>query len=260
MLTKVNGTNSSSFTYEEIFNSSTVNFTNVVETKKYLFMTEKEQKLYAIPKQSNYVAKAMTTADVFKNKSHVNQTIVNIAATKYNTDFPSVGHSSHIVAVVDVKGDKTAYSLIPLSLSKIEIKCHPLTSLLCFWSNEETQKIKFLIMGVNDEFAHVPEIRFTFNVYNIYNYGKVGTMFWLLIMLYSVTVLAVFSYRMLRLAFKRKAQLKRIDGIKKMIHKGSSHKALLSDKSSLIAVQQEEEAQRRKHAITMELTGATLTL
>ena len=172
-MTQVNATNSTNFNYVEIFNSSTVNFTTAVETKKYLFLSDENKKLYSIAKESTY--KAMTTAGKFMGK------IIDVVPTSYKTDFPSPGANSNLVAVIDTKGDSTSYSLMPLTLGNISIQCHPMTSLLCFWVSEETKKMEFLIKGVNDDYAHVPDIRFTFNIYNVYSYGRTGAVFWVLI-------------------------------------------------------------------------------
>src|SRR5205823_4107481 len=106
---------------------------------------------------------------------------------------------------------------------------HPLTSLLCFWVSEEMEKMEFLVMGVNDEFSHEPEVRYTFNVYNVYSYGKTGTAFWLLIMAYAMAMVALFTYRMFRLGFKRRSQLKRIDGLKQMMSKDFQYRVPLQD-------------------------------
>jgi hypothetical protein len=245
---KVNGSNSSNFNYVEIFNSSSVNFTNVVETKKYLFLSEEKKKIYAIPKESNY--KALSTVDAFK------ENIVDIATIKYNTDFPSVATASFVVAVIDSNNDKTQYSLMPLSLSTILVECHPLTSLLCFLVSEETRKMEFLIMGVNDEFAHVPEVRFTFNVYNLYNYGNRGTIFWLMIVLYIVIILTILTYRLVRLAIKRNFQMKRIEGVKKLMNKNYEYK-LAEYKKEIEPAETENDNQEDR--ISLELVANELS-
>lgn len=184
-------------------------------------MSDSNKKIYAIAKESNY--KAMTTQKTFEGK------IVDIATTKYRTDFQSVGSGSSVIAVVDKFNDSTQFSLMPISLSTIFIECSPLTSLLCFWVSEEMRKMEFLITGVNDEFAHVPEIRYTFNVFHVYNYGKTGTLFWLLIAIYAFTILIIFTYRLIRLAIKRFSQLRKIEGVKKIISKEYRYSPGLED-------------------------------
>lgn len=177
--------------------------------------------MYAIPKESNY--KAMKTDDAFKGN------VVDIVTASYNSDFPSKGTGSHIISVIDDSENKKTFDFGKLSLSNIKVECSPLSSLLCFWMSEQTHKLDFLIMGVDDEFAHLPEVRFSFNVYYIYNYGAVGTILWLIITIYLVISIVIFTYRMFRLTFKRRTQMKKLEGIKKMMTKSFKYAPAESD-------------------------------
>lgn len=250
-MTQANGTSPSNFNYVEIFNSSniTVSSSMAVETKKYLFLTDgSKKKLYAIAKDSNY--RAMTTAEEWKDN------IISIVTSMYNTDFPSPGSASNVFAVLDsVNDNKRQFSIMSLSLSNITVRCHPLTSLSCFWVSEETEKMEFLVMGVNDEFDHVSEIRYTFNVYNIYSYGTVGTLFWLLIITYAIIIVALFSYRIVRLSFKRFFQMKRIDGLNKIFTKHDQiYRTPLKEYKGEIDPQHPEDS-ARPSGISLELTA-----
>lgn len=212
LLTKADGNSSSNFEYVEIFNSSKVNYTRAVETKKYLFLIEKGKPMYVISKMSNYLS--ITSQWPADN-------IVDVSTRSYGSDFPSVGNSSKVLALIDKEEDGSSYSLLNLNLSQIVVTCHPLTSLLSYWWGEDTSTIKFNVLEVNDEYAHVPKVIFEFNVYNVYNFGRIGTFFWVWIWVNFTLVVLIMVCRLLRLGVKRRSQMKRIDGLKKFSLKNS---------------------------------------
>lgn len=195
-----------------------MNYTTAVETKKYLFLIEKGKKMYVIPKMSNYLA--ITSQWEIDN-------IVDVATKSYESDFPSIGNSSKVLALTDKNEDGTEFSLLHLNLSQVKITCYPLTSLLSYWWGEDTITIKFNVLGVNDEYAYLPRVIFDFNVFNVYNFGKIGSIFWIWIWINFIVVLLIIVYRLLRLGVKRRSQMGRIEGLKKITVKDSYNAPLV---------------------------------
>ena len=136
--------------------------------------------------------------------------IVDISSELYKSEFLPSPNLPKILVRVQPKADnsskKYSVSMVPLSLGNIVVECDPLTYLLSFANGEEQKKLTFSIIGVNDEFAYIPEIRFTFNVYYIYSYSGSGTVFWLWIWLSANVVLIILAYRSVRLGLKRRKQ------------------------------------------------------
>jgi hypothetical protein len=185
-----------------VFNSSTVNYTRAVETEKYLFLMEENKPLHVIPKESDYAA---MKADWKESEGK----IADVVIRNYDSDFSTV-EDGKVFALKD--NDMVDYSLIPLELSYLKMECRPLTSLMSYWWGEDIEKFEFKILGRSNE----PEYHFTFNVYNVYLLGTTGTIFWVWIWVNISAVILIMVFRMIRLGCKRKAQMKRMDGFKKM--------------------------------------------
>ena len=185
-----------------MFNSSKINYTDLIETKNYLFIYRSNPThVVAVPKESNYKALSGTLGDI-KNPG----AIADISLQNYTSDF--LKSPVQILARVDVQGDKSKFSMVPLQLGKIEVSCFPLTNLLSFFNGEEQKQMNFSIIGVNDQYAYIPTVKFTFNVFYIYNYSNSGSFFWFWIWLSFNIVLFIFIYRLIRLGLKRKEQSK----------------------------------------------------
>lgn len=191
--------------FEEVFNTTKTNYTDVTETNNYLFIWRPSPPdLIAVPKNSNYKVMRSNISQVLS----ATDKIVDISSELYRSDFLPNPNLTKILVRIErqVAGPNVTYAMVPLTLGNIVVECDPLTYLLSFVDGDEQKKLTFTIMGVNDEFAYIPDIRFTFNVYYIYSYSGSGTVFWLWIWLSINVVLVVFAYRSVRLGLKRRKQ------------------------------------------------------
>ena len=203
-----------------------MNYTNATESGRYLYLWNKNEIFYAVPKSSNYKA---LKGQLSLPKS---AEIIGVGSRDYNSEFSS--SENQIIALVDTNGDGSKFGYIQLGLGTIRVQCYPLTSLLAFLKREEQYKISFTITGVNDKYASIPEVRFTFNVFYIYSYGKIGTVFWIWLWAVVNVVLFVFFYRLVRLGLKRKSQSARFNKVRRDLE-GTESLLLKSATSSSIS-------------------------
>lgn len=184
---------------------------------------EEDKPLYVIPKESDYLAmKADWTEKDGK--------IIDVLMKNYDSDFSTI-EDGKVFALKDNNNEMAEYAMLPLGLSTLKMECYPLTSLMSYWWGENIEKFEFKVLGISTE----PEVHFTFNVYNVYELGTTGTIFWLWIWINFSAVMLILVFRMIRLGCKRKTQMTRMDGFRKMSIAESA-------RNPLSAYQQELEA------------------
>ena len=182
------------FDFYEIFNHTSLNCKNIVETDKYLLMmNDDDQTMYASPKGSDYRA--------LRGKIEIGEggKLVGLVIRDYNAEFTGEGYQ--IMQLIET--NSTLLSYFKLQLSIITITCTPMTSLYAFALSEESFKISFTVIGVSDAYAHIPEIRYTFNVHYVYSYGIIGTIYWIWVFSLFAVVILIFGIRITRLGSKR---------------------------------------------------------
>jgi hypothetical protein len=185
------------FKFIEIFNSTKGNYTGAIETNSHVFLFKNETDLVVIHKSSTYKSMKGSIPDGTK--------ISTIISKSYVSEFSGVSDfskSSNVMAAV-TSSTEGEYRILPLGLGRIQIVCNPLTSLLGFFKPEDQAAIDFTILGFNSENSYLPEVRFNFNAYFIYNYGPTGSFFWLWVWIVVNITILLLIYRLVRLAYKR---------------------------------------------------------
>ncbi len=244
-----------SLEFVETFNTSKTNYTDVTETSNYLFIWRPSPPdLIAIPKNSNYKAMRSNVSQLLS----ATDKIVDISSEVYRSEFlPNINLTKILLRVErQAVGSNVTFAMVPLNLSNIVVECDPLTYLLSFLEADEQKKITFSIMGVNDEFAYIPDIRFTFNAYYIYSYSGSGTVFWLWIWLSINIVLLVFAFRSIRLGLKRRKQTmgfrklnEVMKGMAPLVTTDMIEKTLKEDAESRMKRRREKSKQKRREKV-----------
>lgn len=185
-----------SLKYIEVYNSTKGSYTGAIETNSHLFLFNNETELIVIHKQSNY--KSM------KGRVPDGSEISTLLSRSYLSEFSGradFANNPNIMAVVTTGSGN--YKVLSLGLGTIQVVCSPLTSLLGFLDPEDEATMTFSILGVNSENSYLPEVRFSFNAFFIYNYGPIGSVFWIWVWIVINITILLLAYRLMRLGFKR---------------------------------------------------------
>lgn len=105
------------------------------------------------------------------------------------------------------------YTIVPITLGLINVKCWPMTNLLAFLKSEEQRVVNFTIMGATLSDLHISEIRFKMNVVFIFFFGKIGTFFWISMWFTGTGAVLAALFRTCRLSIKRVGTIKKFEKV-----------------------------------------------
>ena len=194
--------------YVEVYNSTKGSYTGAIETNSHLFLFNNQTELIVIHKQSNYKSMQGNIPDGTE--------VSTILSRSYMSEFSGradFATNPNIMAVVST-GTAGSYKVISLGLGTIQVVCNPLTSLLGFLDPENQATMTFSILGVNSENSYLPEVRFSFNTFFIYNYGPIGSVFWIWVWIVTNITILLLAYRLMRLGLKRSRMALSINRLK----------------------------------------------